>query len=936
MPNSIQASRSFWRPACCLMLVALSIAACGIGMDAQARVERGQQAIDEGRYQAAIIDARNVLQDDPDNIAARILLGRALIEIADGVTAEKEIRRAIELGAPADETAVYLGEALLVQGKFRNVIAVITVDSVTSDESRRAVMRLRGHALVGLRQAVEARALYTEVLQADSEDIESQLGIVSSYVVEQNFVQARATMNQILTVHDSDVSAWLTSASLSMRTRDTERAASDYANAMRLLRERTDIPREMRALSGFAEAVMLQNKPDDARQALLRMQEIAPEDIRTLLVAARLSALAQDWMAAQFQLQEILRRAPDLRPAQMLLGVVHKESGNLGQAEMYLAAVVAASPQSTNARRLLAETRLLLDKSADARQAIDAIVAGPNADSRSLSIAAAASIDLGEFHDAAELLERSVAADPDNIELRIELALAYFRSGNAVKSQQLLLTIPDTADDRSDFRRAALLVMVLRTTGSEAETVAGAEALLERWPDRADAHVLVGSIDMSNNDYAAARERFTISSALAPDDVRPIRYLAQLDEMEDEPGAARDRYRKILELQPDDAPAMMALARLATLGENRDESREWLEKARLADAGAVELRAQLGAQYLSSGDFAAAAAVAREGLDLDPDNAQLHNIMGFARFGQNDYRGAASDFGKAVLLEPDEPVHALNLARAEDKQGDVDAARAALQRSPDVTLQHIPSGVMLAWLHVKAGDLDAATDIARQLRAQHPDESSPHALQAELSMRGGDLQSAAAAYDQALSIRNDSRYAIRAYQIRRRASLPAPLQPLTAYLQERPFDSAVRLFLAQAYQRERQTDNAHAEYARVLEYEPDNLIAGNNLAWGYFTVGDPRAEGIARQAHASHPDNASILDTLGWILVRKGAVDDGIEFLRDAVGSGNASHEARYHLAAALVEAGGQEEAQEILESILSSDAEFSSRQEAEKLLATF
>jgi len=171
MPNTIQASHSTWRPACCLILMALFVAACGIGMDAQARVERGQQAFDEGNYQAAIIDARNVLQDEPDNISARILLGRALIEIADGVTAEKEIRRAISLGAALDDTTVYLGRALLVQGKFRNVIAEITEVSVTSDASRLAVLRLRGHALVGLRQPVEARALYTEVLQADNEDV---------------------------------------------------------------------------------------------------------------------------------------------------------------------------------------------------------------------------------------------------------------------------------------------------------------------------------------------------------------------------------------------------------------------------------------------------------------------------------------------------------------------------------------------------------------------------------------------------------------------------------------------------------------------------------------------------------------------------------------------------------------------------------------------
>ena len=208
-------------------------------------------------------------------------------------------------------------------------------------------------------------------------------------------------------------------------------------------------------------------------------------------------------------------------------------------------------------------------------------------------------------------------------------------------------------------------------------------------------------------------------------------------------------------------------------------------------------------------------------------------------------------------------------------------------------------------------------------------------MEAELLVRDGDLPAASAAYDRALSIENTSRYAARAYQIRSQAGLASPLEPLTNFLQERPFDTSFRMYLAQAYQRLEQESNANAEYGRVLEYEPNNFVAANNLAWGYFRIGDPRAEEVARQAFAIQPTNSSVADTLGWILVRKGELKDGIAMLRNAIGLGGRGGEIRYHLAAALAEAGETVEARELLTDVLSSDANFSSRADAERLLET-
>jgi len=145
----------------------------------------------------------------------------------------------------------------------------------------------------------------------------------------------------------------------------------------------------------------------------------------------------------------------------------------------------------------------------------------------------------------------------------------------------------------------------------------------------------------------------------------------------------------------------------------------------------------------------------------------------------------------------------------------------------------------------------------------------------------------------------------------------------------------MKLFLAQAHQGMQENGSAAAQYEQVLSTEPDNIIAANNLAWNYFKAGDPRAEEMARRAYANQPENCAVVDTLGWILVKKGAFQDGIAMLRRAIEMNDDRLEVRYHLAAALVAEGGTEEARSVLQEILISEVEFASRKQAIDLLLT-
>ena len=704
--------------------------------------------------------------------------------------------------------------------------------------------------------------------------------------------------------------------------------------AAELARANADERNEIQALSGLADAVFVQEKPDEVRPILERMREVAPQDLRTMMMTARLAIADEDWITAQENLQQVLRRAPEYRAAQMLLGVVHKESGNLGQAEMYLSAVVAASPDNSSARRLLAETRMALNKAEAARQALEPITSGADADIVSLSMAAGANLSLGEFDEAVELLERGVATNPGNVDLKVQLALAYFRGGQLDKVRQVLDSLPDMSGQRTEFRSESLLVLTQMAQGNQDEALRDARLLRDKWPDRVDAHILVGMVETAGGDLEAARTSYNQGLQVAPDNTRVIRHLAQLDLAENDPQAATDRYLLILELANDDAAAMVSLARIAAQAEDHTGAREWLIKAREADPNSIRARSLLAALYLAFREFDAAEEVAKEAVNLQPDSARLQNYLGLAQYYSENYRDAVFSLGKAAELAPDEPSYRFNLARAQAAQGNESSALVSLQDSMDQSLQHLPSGVLLASMRAESGDPDGAQDIARRLQELHPNEAAPFALEAELLAQRGDLSGAANAYDKVLSIEMVDRYAIRAYQVRSQAGVSKPVEPLLSFLEERPLDTNVRLYLASAYENMGEVGNSISQYEQVLVNDQDNFIAVNNLAWNYFMSGDARAEQFARRAYELRPDSGAVVDTLGWVLVKKGSLEEGVDLLRSAVSLSDNHPDIRYHLAAALADSGQKQEARTILEDLLESAESFTNKAAAESLLA--
>jgi predicted Zn-dependent protease len=120
----------------------------------------------------------------------------------------------------------------------------------------------------------------------------------------------------------------------------------------------------------------------------------------------------------------------------------------------------------------------------------------------------------------------------------------------------------------------------------------------------------------------------------------------------------------------------------------------------------------------------------------------------------------------------------------------------------------------------------------------------------------------------------------------------------------------------------------------VIEDNPGNPAALNNLAWLYQQQGDlASARELAERAFNLTPGSAQIADTLGWILLTQGEGGKALAYLSAANYAAPLNPNIQYHLAVAFQRLGRPADARAALERLLDSGVSFADKTDAEKLL---
>jgi len=911
-----------------LLLAVLSAGGCGDKAENAGRlIADAKQERDSGNNNAAIIHLKNLLQKSPEHAEARYLLGLSYNDTGDFTSAEKELRKALELRYDPAKVIVPLGKSLLMTGQFQKVLDSVRLEGDAGNQAQAELLTLRALASIGLGRDREGRELLEQALARRPEFADALLGQARLAAGEKKLDEAARLIERALASAPKSADAWLMKGELSRVRGDRRGAMVAYRKALEL------IPYSVPARVDIISLLIDSGNFEEAHAQIERLRKAAPNSPMANYMEGLTALREQKYSAARESVLQVLKVSPDNLPSLLLAGAVEFALGSHGQAQSYLGRVIDRAPQNLYARRLLVAS---LAKSGQAQRALEVLQPGLKQypeDGVLVGLAGEVYLQSNDFPKAIQFFEKVAKLDPTSAGARTRLGLSRLGLG---ETERALADLESAAQLDSDkYQADILLVMTHLRRANYDRALKAMQALEKKQPNNPLTYNLKAAIDIGKKDFAAARKHLEHALELQPTYVPAAANLAQLDMQEKNPRAARRRFEAILDKDKDNVQALLTLARLGPrIGATRREQVGWLERARKAAPGSVQPQLMLARSYAQAGEVKRALEAAQQAQAISPDHFEVLDTLGAMQIAAGEKEQALATYQRLTTLQPRSPAAFYRLATAQAANADPAAAASTLEKALALKPDFIEAQMALADLEIRAGRYPEAMRIARRMQKQ--DAKSPLGLvmEGDVLMAEKKFPQAAKTYEAAYGMGRSGLLAMKMHSAYAQAGKPGEAEKrLAQWLNQSPDDVAVRLYAADVSLKSGKYANAIGHYERVLRKQPDNVLVLNNLAGAYQQVKDTRALETAERAYQLKPDNAAVADTLGWILVEQDKLDRGLGLLQKAVADAPGAQEIRFHLAQAWLKAGERLKARGELERLLADDAKFPQRAEAVALL---
>ncbi|GAC1407332.1 MAG: PEP-CTERM system TPR-repeat protein PrsT [Burkholderiaceae bacterium] len=927
------------RIAACLLLSAgvAALSGCGNTQTSQSLVADARQYQSKGDTKAAVIQLKNALQKNPDDVDARFLLGTIYLDTGDVLSAEKELDKAISLGMSRDKVLPLLGKAYVQSGKYQQ--ALDAVPPSADGKASADMLTVRGAAQLALGKNAEAKASFEAALRAKPDSVDALVGLIQYASANNDAPAAMQYANQALSAHPDSVPVLMLKGELLRAAGKGGEAMTIYDQVLKLK------PGTVPALTGKATIDIGNGKFESAQAYMDTARKIAPNALMVYYTQALLDYTRGKYTSALESLQQILRVAPDNLPSLLLAGATQAAAGANAQAEQYLRTYVAAKPDNLYARKLLGS---VLTKSGQPEQAMRVLtpaISSAGADPQLLLLAGENSMHAKDYAKATEYFERANKLSPQTSVVHTALAMSNLGQGDSSKaiSELELATSLSAKSAGNAPDNAILLVMTRMRLGQFKEALASLKTLEKQQPQNPLVFNLEGGAYMGLKDRANARGSFVKAITLQPTFLPAAQNLAQLDLQENKPEEAKKRFTDVLEKDKKNIGAMTALASLAMTSGKPDEATSWLERASNENPEVVAPAVQLGTHYLRLGRKANALALAQKLQSTNPSNPDVLDLLAQAQFENGDKTGALATYNKVVAAAPTSPLAQYRLASIELAMQDIKAAAASLNKAIALQPDYLEAQLTLSTLTARQGNIDGALSIARQIQKQRAKEPVGYMLEGDLLVSQKKMPPAVVAFEKAAARSKNPDVLIKLHQAMIAAGHAKEADArLAKEIQERPDELAIQIYQGEIYLAKKMIKQAISVFERVQQKAPNNPVLLNNLAYAYQQDKDSRALATAEKAAQAGPEIAAVLDTLGWSLSEQGNTERALPVLQKAVllsqkdpAGSAAAQNIRYHLARTMLRAGDKAGARKELEGVIASGKVFPELDDAKALLKT-
>lgn len=877
-----------------------------------------------GDLKGAAIELKNTLQAAPNNPDARYLLGRIHFSSGDYAAAEKELKKARELGNGDAELDAMLAKTLLALNQPKRVIEEVKTVEGGPAASNAGILALRARAHLLLDDVASAEKELSDAQSLSADHPETLVSRAYLALGQKKTDEALAFVDQALSKEAKRADLWVMKGDLLRLEKRREDAMAAYGKAMAI--EPANIPARL----AVAQLHLETNELDKADAALKELNKHAPNSVLGRYLQAFIEFRRSRFNEANAKLQDLLRSAPNFLPAHLLGGAVSLAIGNREAAKSHLNKFLEAAPDHPLARKLMAATLSDLgevDKAKKILGTFDSAGSDPVLNTLRGEIA----LRQGEYAEARKHLEKMGDNAPQNPKYFTELAASRMGSGDEGGAIQALTKAAelDTASAKPDV----LLVLSHLKEKRFDEAFRAVDKLEKERPNDPLIHNLRGTIHVTRDDKVQARASFAKALQIKPGYFPAASNLALLDIADKDPKTARSRFEQLLKHAPQESRAWLGLAALDAREKNEAGYLKNLEQAKKANNKNIQVHLQLTRFWLDKKDGGKALSAAREGLDAT-GRQEFQEFIGLAQLLQKDHTNALATFTRWAEVSPGNPMAHFRLAQAQIVAKDNNAALKSFDKALALRADFVDASLGKALLLGQLGRSAEAIKTARGIQSSNPKAAVGYLAEAEILLRDKHYLDAAKLYNKAAQISGQGQFLGRAYQAYIAAGQPGEGEKLLdQWLKTRPDDQPARHELAKGLLQTNRLKESADNYRILARANPKDLIALNNLAWLLGELKDPSALGIAEQAFKLAPNDPGVLDTYGWLLTQSGQAKLGLPHLSAALKTSPNNPVLRWHVAVALEKTGDKQGAINELDRLLTSRMPFPEAAQARALL---
>lgn len=816
-------------------------------------LERADAYFNSGEYEKARIEYLNVLKLEPVNPRAIRQLGYMWQEQGVPVQAYNYLLKAHELKPNDDEILTKLGLVYLAIGEVN-----------------------------------KAHEAAVEVLARNQVFDDAMLLLAETAAAPDLAAGAQQWLDRIRPKATSRPGFHLAIAQMQMRAGDLPGAMSATRQALQLDPKSALAHMVMADLSRSQSNVVQVEVLLNAGKEYKLAAELAPMRSFIRLKYAQFKATSGDLSEAKRFLNELTAKAPDYLPALSLLAEIAFSEKEYDECIRLAQRVVDVDQSNFRTRQLLAQSKLTKGKTIQGVQDLET---------------------LNNLY-------------PKTPQAKYQLALAYLQTTNIDRAEALL---EQAVRLNTDFTEALILNANLKLRKGDAATaVASMLELVKKHPEAMPAHVvLVDGYRLLRQPEEAMRVLRGMLFSF-PRSPQPAFMLGMYLREQGKNSEARTYLEKASALAPDDLKILYELVDLDIVQENYELPLTRLRKEIQSHPDMAGLRFLEGRVYRAKGDMAQAVASLKKALELDPGFVSAYQLLATTYVSAEEIDKAINQLELLVASKPNDLGTLMLLGTIHEKAKNYEKARQVYEKLLAINGLFVPALNNLSYIYAeRLGQVDKGHDLARKAKSLAPGnvyvmdtlgwilfkrkeyQEAMNLLQEGASMSPSDpviqyhlglarymmgqAEPAKLAFQRSLASQeqfegaDEARRYISLLSSGAGSSNEGSVAEIEGMIKANPNDVVARSRLAELYKNLGQSDKAAKMYEEVIRLSPQNSLAMVKLAGLYEgpLQDHSKALELVKRARVLSPNDTEASHLLGKLAFRSGDHSYSYNLLRD-------------------------------------------------------